>query len=239
MIHYHGLPITPTEVLASAMRGRHTLVSFEYPAQLDLAVQLCQSVVLDNGAFSAWKSGKALDFDGYCKWAAEWTTHPAVDWCLIPDVIDGSLEDNDAMLARFPLPRAVCVPVFHLHEPLTRLEYLARNYGRVALGSSGEFATVGNAVWWERMRHVMRTVCNENGYPRVKLHGLRMLNPKVFTKLPLSSADSCNVARNIGIDKAWARAYAPANKTGRAIIIADRIESNQSAERWTHETKID
>ncbi|MGI9158773.1 MAG: hypothetical protein ACR2K1_03375 [Saprospiraceae bacterium] len=238
MIHYHGLPITPTEVLVSAMKGRHVLVSYAHRDQLDLAAQICQSVVLDNGAFSAWKSGKPLDYSGYVAWAEKWIRHPAVDWCLIPDVIDGSEVDNNALVERFPFHSAVSVPVFHMHESLRRLDWLSRRFRRVALGSSGEFATVGNATWWARMHDIMRTVCGGSDTPRVKLHGLRMLNPKVFTKLPLSSADSCNVARNIGIDKAWARAYAPANKTGRAIIIADRIEAHQSAERWSNEIEI-
>lgn len=219
------------------MRNRHCLVSFAWPAQIDLAVETCQSVVLDNGAFSAWKSGAKLDFEGYCQWAQKWITHPAVDWCLIPDVIDGSAEQNDQMIARFPLRREVSVPVYHLHESLSRLRLLMRNFHRIALGSSGDFAVVGNATWWARIAEVMQVLCYEDGTPKVKIHGLRMLNPKVFTKLPLSSADSCNVARNIGIDKAWARAYAPANKIGRAIILADRIESHTSAPCWRKPTE--
>lgn len=235
MIHYHGLPITPTEVLVSAMRGRHCLVSFAYPGQIELAAEICQSIVLDNGAFSAWRSKTPLDFDGYCIWVDKWLRHPGVDWCLIPDVIDGSAEENDRMILRFPVRRELAVPVFHLHEDLSRLKMLMRNFHRIALGSSGDYSVVGNAAWWERMKQVMAVLCYENGAPKVKIHGLRMLNPKVFTKLPLTSADSCNVARNVGIDKAWAKAYAPAHKTGRAIVLADRIESHQSAALWAAE----
>ncbi|ELY3796825.1 hypothetical protein SMX68_004106 [Cronobacter sakazakii] len=55
-----------------------------------------------------------------------------------------------------------------------------------------------------------------------------MLNPLIFTKLPLASADSTNVARNIGIDKAWSGAYAPASKETRAAVLVERIESFNS-----------
>lgn len=43
-------------------------------------------------------------------------------------------------------------------------------------------------------------------------------------------ADSTNVARNIGIDKAWQKsAYAPASKETRAAVLVERIESMNSA----------
>lgn len=59
-----------------------------------------------------------------------------------------------------------------------------------------------------------------------------MLDPTLFSHLPLSSAGSCNVARNIGIDQAWTGPYVPASKSVRAIILMDRIESHASAYRW-------
>lgn len=56
-----------------------------------------------------------------------------------------------------------------------------------------------------------------------------MLNPKIFAELPLSSADSTNVARNIGIDKAWKGTYVPKSKELRAEIMVERIESLNGA----------
>jgi hypothetical protein len=57
MIHYHGTPITPEHVAARILSGRHAFISFTYPEQLPLASTICQSFALDNGAFSAWRSG--------------------------------------------------------------------------------------------------------------------------------------------------------------------------------------
>ena len=51
-----------------------------------------------------------------------------------------------------------------------------------------------------------------------------------------ASADSCNVARNIGIDKAWNGPYAPKSRHSRAIIMMDRIESHASAHRWCRQS---
>src|SRR5690349_16923701 len=101
VIHYHGGPITPLDVARSVWTTRHAFVSFERPEQVALAAEICQSFALDNGAFSAWRQGGALDVAGYARFVDEWRRHPAFDWALIPDVIDGSEQDNDAMLARW------------------------------------------------------------------------------------------------------------------------------------------
>lgn len=210
------------------------MVSYEHPEQLEVAAEICQSVVLDNGAFSAWKQGKTYDFAGYADWAAKWVKHPAVDWCVIPDVIDGSEAQNDELLARWTLPNSVSVPVWHLHESLDRLQRLLA-YPRLALGSSGEYATIGNDRWWKRMAEAMRVICDENGLPRTKLHGLRMLDPGVFSKLPFASADSCNVARNVGIDLKWKGPYTPPSRYSRAIVLMERIERHASAAYWSED----
>jgi hypothetical protein len=84
-------------------------------------------------------------------------------------------------------------------------------------------------MWWTRIDQAMRTVCDQQGRPLVKLHGLRMLNPKVFTQLPFASADSTNIGRNVGIDKNWAKGnYPPPTKEARAQVMRLRIESFNS-----------
>lgn len=236
MIHYHGTPLTPTADMVRAFTAKHAMVSFEHPGQIEIACEICQSVVLDNGAFSAWKAGSEYDFDGFAAWAARWLLHPAVEWAVIPDRIDGSEADNDALLRDWAGKPAVSVPVYHMHESIDRLARLAADYPRVALGSSGEYAEVGTDRWWLRMADMMDAVCDSEGRPLVKLHGLRMLDPGVFSKLPLSSADSTNVARNVGIDSAWRQSYAPASRAMRALILMERIERHASATYWLRDS---
>lgn len=233
MIHYHGTPMTPAADMREAFEGRHAMVSFHDARDIDVATEICKSVVLDNGAFSAWRAKEKYDYAGYQDWARRWLRHPCVEWAIIPDVIDGDEHANDVLLADWELPMNVSVPVYHLHESLDRLERLIdAGYVRVALGSSGEFAQPGNSKWWWRMAEVMEVACDEEGFPRCKLHGLRMLDPDHFSHLPLTSADSCNVARNVGIDKAWNGPYAPADRAARADILMRRIEKHASARRW-------
>lgn len=238
MIHYHGFPITPATVAAKAVDAGHAFVSFRHPDQLPVAVEVCQSFAVDNGAFSAWKSGHPVqDWSAFYVWALQCQRIPSCDFAVIPDVIDGDEESNDALLDACPLPPWFGAPVWHMHESLDRLERLALQYPRICLGSSGSYASVGSPNWWKRIDETMRVVCNRNGEPLVKLHGLRMLNPKVFTKIPLSSADSTNIGRNVGIDKAWSGTYTPPSKEVRAQVMRARIESHNAPCRYEYMEK--
>lgn len=226
MIHYHGLPITPDTAAQVAVQAGHAFVSFAHPRQMGLAVAACQSFALDNGAFSAWKKGEPiLDWSGYYAFAEAGKKLPACDFAVIPDVIDGGESDNDALVREWPLPKWFGAPVWHLHESYDRLVRLAHEWPRVCLGSSGEFAQIGTPEWWRRMHEAMRVICDDAGSPPCKLHGLRMLDPRVFSKFPFSSADSTNIGRNIGIDCAWGGPYAPPTKESRVQVMRARVES--------------
>jgi hypothetical protein len=230
VIHYHGLPITPATVAVRAVEAGHAFVSYAHADQLGVAVEVCQSFAIDNGAFSAWKSGKPVqDWRSFYEWAAACQRIPSCDFAVIPDVIDGDEAANDALLDEWPLGAMFGAPVWHMHESLDRLNRLAATYLRVCIGSSGQYATVGSGAWWMRIDQAMRVVCDRQGRPLVKMHGLRMLNPKVFTQLPFASADSTNIGRNVGIDKHWAKGnYLPPTKEARAQVMRSRIESFNS-----------
>jgi hypothetical protein len=233
MIHYHGTPITPEKFLPCILRGGHAFVSHKYPQQLETILSVCQSFALDNGAFSAWRSGNPVkDWQEFYKFAETVGKLPSCDFVVIPDVIDGSEQDNDYMLTEFPLPKQVGSPVWHMHESFDRLERLCYSgYYKVCVGSSQEYASVGTKLWWERMSAAMDFICKD-GLPPCKLHGLRMLNPKVFTKLPLHSADSCTIAVKVGIDNNWKGTLQPATKSARGLVLRDRIEAQQSSTKW-------
>lgn len=238
MIHYHGGPITPNDAAVALWTARHACVSFARPETLPLAAEVCQSFILDSGAFSIWKQGGQLDVDGYAAWVDEWQHHPGYDFHLIPDVIDGTLEDNLKLIATWHTFRLSSgVPVWHMHEPLDHLKYLVHCasigiYRAVALGSSGAFAEIATQAWWDRIAEAMGVVCDERGRPKAPIHGLRMLSPSVCKLIPFRSADSTNVAQNIGIDQRWKGTYQPVTKGQRALILAERIERHVAAARW-------
>ena len=144
MIHYHGTPIGGTRIdVARFLVGRHALVPFPRQDDLGVVADTCQSFVFDNGAFSAWRKGKPVeDWRPYYEWVAEWNAHPAFDWALVPDVIDGTEEENDALVAEWPRELRG-VPVWHMHESFERLVRLCATWSTVALGSSGIWKTPG------------------------------------------------------------------------------------------------
>lgn len=234
MIHYHGTPISKGTVAYLALAKGHALISFAAQQQSHIVTEVCQSFILDNGAFSAWKSGNPIeDWTPYYEWVLEMSKFPNFDWAIIPDVIDGDEYENDALLEECPLPRHLSSPVWHLHESIDRLIRLSKEYPIVCLGSSGEYSAVGTKVWKVRMAEVFDTICDEAGFPPCKLHGLRMLNPKLFTLMPLHSADSVTVGRNVNIDKVWGSGRKqPRNRDVRAILMRDQIEGFNGASQW-------
>jgi len=233
VIHYHGLPITPEVAAVEAISGGHAFVSHAYPDQLRLAVEICQSFAIDNGAFSAWKRGAPVtDWRPFYAFVNEYRRMPSFDWAVIPDVIDGDEAANDELVEEWPLARWEGAPVWHLHESLERLERLVASWPRICFGSSGQYSSIGTPQWETRMEAAMAVVCDAEGFPRAKLHGLRMLGIKTFTRFPFASADSTNIGRNIGIDQRWKGAYTPNGKPARARLLRGRIEAHQSPARY-------
>lgn len=241
ILHYHGGPITPDTCAIKAWKGRHAFISFAHTGQLNLASEICQSFALDNGAFTAWKAAgrNKIDWADYYDFVAKWKNHPGFDFAIIPDVIDGGEAENDELLAEWTHGKFSGVPVWHMNESDDRFIRLCREFPRVAIGSCGEYDVKYPTRAVARLKDIIRHVVDDNGYPITKLHGLRMLNPQIFSKLPLASADSTNVARNIGIDKSWKGTYQPASKETRAAIMVERIESFNSPGRLDYDEHKD
>ena len=123
-------------------------------------------------------------------------------------------------------------PVFVRKFAGARIDRLAAGWPRICIGSSGDYATVGNRPWWGRIAQAMRVVCDDDGRPMVRMHGLRMLDPEVFRHLPFSSSDSTNIGRNVGLDVHWRGTYTPPTKEARAAVMRSRIEASNAPPRW-------
>ncbi len=224
MLHYHGTPISPRAVLGK-LAGRCFCVSYAAPQDVAVCHEIGQSVMLDNGAFSFWRQGKATDWHGYYDWAERWLEHPTT-WAVIPDVIDGAEEDNDRLLIQWfqrRLPKGA--PVWHMHEPIDRLKRLAHGYERVCIGSSGQYATVGDDRWRRRMDEAMNALCGSGPVP-VWLHMLRGMALS-GSEYPFASVDSTDVARNHN---------RPQND---ALEMALRWDGRQNPGRWAWREQLE
>jgi hypothetical protein len=236
MKHFHGTPISGTLVAqAQVLRGRFAFVPWKAPTALAVAMEVCRGFAVDNSAFSFWTNGETPEWPEYIKWVKGFCRHPRFEFAVIPDVIDGGEEENDDLIKQWdkacwhPVRVHGC-PVWHLHESLERLERLVNGrYEIVALGSSGEYSNPGTETWSERMNEAFKVIC-ENGEPRCRIHGLRMLRSEIVSAYPFYSCDSTNVAQN-------GKREALRHKSGDSIwgseVIAHRIECVQSPERFT------
>jgi hypothetical protein len=173
------------------MAGKHFCVSFANPADADWCLTHGQSVMWDNGAFTAYTKGKTLDVPAYQKWVEPKLGHP--HWCIIPDVIDGPVEDQRAMVEAWSLPRELSAPVWHMGLSIDWLLELADKWPRVCFGSSGAYWQVGSEAWERRSDEAWNALERRGLRPWV--HMLRGLD-LCGDRWPFASADSVNVARN-------------------------------------------
>lgn len=189
MIHYHCADISPAEKMLS-LAGRHLLVSHAYPRADALAHSIGQTVLLDNGAFSVWKSNRVADWSGFYEWCDKWFAAPTT-WAIIPDVIDGGADAQDKLIREWPHGDRGA-PVWHMDEPLDRVRELTNEWPRVCIGSSGIYSEVGSDRWHHRATEVFNMLSAAGRIPW--LHGLRMQG--VGHLYPFGSVDSADIARN-------------------------------------------
>jgi hypothetical protein len=225
VIHYHGTPITPQGKLLE-LAGRNFCVSFAAPYQVAVCHEIGQSVMLDNGAFSFWRTGRPTDWDAYYDWAEPWLQYPTT-WAVIPDVIDGSDEDNDRLIAQWfkrRMPKGA--PVWHMHEPLDRLRrFCAGGFEKICIGSSGRYAIVGSDPWHRRMEQAMNAVCTAGTVP-CWLHMLRGMSLS-GSGYPFASVDSTDIAQNHN---------RPQNTPAR---MADRWDGLQCKPHWQYREQLE
>lgn len=200
------------------MAGMHFCVSFWSPQDAATCMQIGQSVLWDNGAFSAYTKGAPMDETGLFEWLEPRLHHP--HRAVVLDKIGGDVAEQKAMVARWPFPRDLSWPVWHLDKPLEYLSDLADQWPGLCLGSAGAYWDVGSPSWECRMDEVFTVLSRRRYMPWV--HGLRMLG-QVGKRWPLASADSTNVAQNHSRD------------TGCAYCKARQIDHVQAPKRFESE----
>ena len=191
MIHYHGTPITPRAEMQK-LAGKHFCVSFADVRDADWCINHAQSVMLDNGAFSFFTTGKATDWNNFYGWVEQWLGHP--HWAVVPDVIDGGPKENFELAKTWPHRRDCAAVVWHLHEPLDQIaRLLDLGFGKLCFGSSGQYWQVGSELWERRVDEAFDWLAKRGALPWVHMmRGLSICGDR----WPFASADSTNVARN-------------------------------------------
>ena len=217
-VHYHGTPITPITALYD-LAGRHFCVSHMRPDDVQRCHDIGQGVMLDNGAFSKWKSGKETDWPKYYAWCDRWLHCPNT-WAIPPDVIDAPSQEQDGLLNDWPHGKRQAAPVWHMDEPISRLCRLVDDgWSRVCIGSTAEYRTVLSPVWERRMDNSWNALAATFGRtpPIHMLRGMQCAGHR----WPFASLDSTDIAQNHHL----------AHKGPRSM--ADRWDAVQCPGRWT------
>ena len=223
MIHYHGTPIWPRAELQK-LGGRSFCVPFIQPRDITIAHEIGQSVMLDNGAFTAWTKNIEVDWADYYEWCERWLDYHTT-WAVIPDIIDGSEEDNDRLIKEWPHGNRGA-PVWHLHESLDRLIRLCGEWPRVCFGSSGVYSDPNSDSWDRRVCEAFDAIAPDGKVP-TWIHMLRGLQ-FAGSGFPFASVDSTHLARNFKRD-------------GGVELMAGFWDSRQCPARWSgrHQGRLD
>lgn len=221
MIHYHGTPITPRHKLLE-MSGRHFCVSYADPRDLETCLQIGQSVMMDNGAFTAFTKGKPMDKVGFYDWCERFLATP--HWAVIPDVIGGAEDEQRKGLREWPFPDFLSAPVWHMNLSIDYLLELADRYPKICIGSAGEFWQIGTRKWEQRLDQAFEALSRRRWLPWT--HGMRML-AQAEKRWPLASADSSNIARH----------HNELNISPE--VMAQRIDAAQTPLRYVPDPQVD
>lgn len=201
MIHYHGTPITPFTALYD-LAGCCFCVSFGRPDQIAAVQGQSQSTMGDCGEFKFrnddLKAGlterRSRDWNPYYAWVEKW--HRPCDWFVVPDVIDGGTQLQDALIREWPHPRRMAAPVWHMDEPISRfLRLCEEDWNRVCVGSTAEYWQVLSDPWRRRMDELWNEASKVFGSFVPPVHMLRgmQLSGRHY---PFASADSTDIAQN-------------------------------------------
>ncbi len=189
-VHFHGTPLTPRSELQK-LAGKNFCVPFSDPRDGDWCLANAQSIIWDNGGFNAFTQGKVVNRDKLYAWLEPRLGHP--HFAVIPDVIDGSVEQQKALVAEWPFDAWLGAPVWHTALPLDYLIELADEWPRICFGSSGRYWQVGSDDWCRRTDEAFNALAKRGPLPWVHMLRGMALAGDVW---PFASVDSVNVARN-------------------------------------------
>jgi hypothetical protein len=148
---------------------------------------------LDSGAFSAWTQKLQIDIKEYIAYIKEHAGLFKVYANL--DVIGIGGKQPNKLTAEATLKNQKIMekaglsplPCFHFGEPFEYLEYYVKNYEYLALGVAGNSGTT-LIPWLDEC--FQKYICDENGLPKIKVHGFAVTSLKLMLRYPWYSVDS-------------------------------------------------
>ena len=148
------------------------------------------NLIIDSGAFSAWRLGTPIDVVEYTDWLID---NPWIETYVALDVINPQYPEDAAreslgnlhyMMKRGLKP----IPVYHAGERAQwLLEMLRTGCNYIGLSASSIVARGGMADWYAS---AWRELVDPDGYPIVKVHAFGESSVPLLSMFPWYSADS-------------------------------------------------
>ena len=256
-ITVYGLPINPMpKINELATVSPAFCVSYftrdKLGRQLDMAIDLVNQhdgmLLVDNGAFSAFKAGRTdymqpAYIQGFEIWANEILDRCPGAVAVIPDVIGGTLQQNAELVEEYCciVDPDRAMPIWHTNEPISYLLRLCEDFNYVGIGSAPAFegdpsATPGSKAWHARMTEVFAAIDaweldSEGAYIRPRIHLMRAQSCAHL--YPVDSSDSTNVAvnHNRQLDKSGETLVAFASRIDSKIQASAGAEAEHQIKR--------
>lgn len=208
---------------AIRMLAKHrALISYAYVGtpwlpvkHLPTLVQVTTDLMIDSGAFTAWKQDRPIVLDDYMTWLAE--DAPAYSVAIALSVIgdaDASVTNWERMRREAPSVGARLMPVFHEGDPIEVLDDYVKHSTIVGLGRVG-----GRRSEQKTLEFYDQAF---NRHPLGTFHALGNADPKQLEHYPMASFDSTGWQRDAGYSasKPWPLNRVPADLRMQCYIEA-------------------
>lgn len=192
-------------------------------------------LVMDSGAFSAWRMGGSIDLGEYIEFLQE---HAPLLWHTVAlDNIPGQwgrarTSDDVERSARISFKNWECmrkagldpIPVFHQGERFEWLEQMIKAGARyVGISPSDDTADIVQRDWLDNVFTLLTT---EDGMPLIKAHAFGIGNISILKRYPFYSADSTTWAVNPGFGEMMVPHYKDGrpdySRVPHKIVISDQ-----------------
>lgn len=149
-------------------------------------------VFIDSGAFTAFTKGTKIDLNAYIDYC-----HKNADIIEMISVLDEINPDNVNQAVKttvnnlFEMKRQGLegvIPTFHMGEPEEVLKFYVDNYPYISLGGMVGISVKQLMVWLDRMWSKYLT--NDDGTPKIKVHGFGITSLPAMLRYPWTSVDS-------------------------------------------------
>jgi len=165
-------------------------------------------IALDSGAYPCWTHAKkeqgktdnppnftvngAVDFNYYLDTALSWQQDGRkFTWIAADLSVDESFDDTLKNCEALRKHGLNALPAYKQGQPEWQLLYLCNNFDHIGLGSTDKDTGSQSTDRW--LRQAFDVICDNDGYPTVKVHGYRLVS--YYDKYPFNSCDSTSWAQ--------------------------------------------